>query len=239
MSYKESSMLRIRRAEDRGHLDFGWLDTSHTFSFGDYHDPEHMGFRALRVINEDWIRGGGGFPPHPHRDMEILTYVLQGALRHEDNMGNGSVIRPGDVQRMTAGTGVVHSETNASKIEPVHLLQIWMFPERSGLTPSYEQKQFPDEDLRGRLRVVASRDGRDGSITIHQDARLLAAELEPDRPVEHTLAPGRHAWIQIARGAASVHGEQLRVGDGAALSEEPRVSIEALEPARILLFDLA
>ena len=229
-------MMRIRRADERGHFDFGWLDTYHTFSFGDYHDSDHMGFRSLRVINEDWVRGGGGFPPHPHRDMEIVTYVLQGALEHQDSMGNGSTIRAGDVQRMTAGSGVVHSEKNASPIEPVHLLQIWILPERKGLDPGYEQQALPDLE---RLAVVASRDGREGSVTIHQDASLLATRLEPGKTVEHVLAPNRHAWVQVVRGAVSVNGERLERGDGAALSDASRIKLEGLEPSEVLVFDLA
>jgi len=229
-------MLRIRRAGDRGHFDFGWLGTYHSFSFGDYYDPENMGFRALRVINEDWVRGGGGFPPHPHRDMEIVTYVLEGALEHADSMGNGSIIKPGEAQRMSAGTGVVHSEQNASKIEPVHLLQIWILPERRGLDPSYEQK--PIQDGKG-LALVASPDGREGSVRIHQDASILAVHLEKAQTTEYSLRPGRHAWVQVVRGPVTVNGEQLERGDGAALSDESRIAIEALEPSHVLLFDLA
>lgn len=229
-------MMRIRRAEERGHFDFGWLDTYHTFSFGDYYDREHMGFRSLRVINEDWVRGGGGFPSHPHRDMEIVTYVLQGALEHRDSMGNGSVIRAGEVQRMTAGSGVMHSEKNASTIEPVHLLQIWILPERKGLEPSYEQQALPKLE---RLAVVASRDGRDGSVTIHQDATLLAAKLDSGKAAQHALAPGRHAWVQVARGVVSVNGERLERGDGAAISDVSHIKIEGLEPSEVLVFDLA
>ena len=230
-------MLRIRRADDRGHFDFGWLDTYHSFSFGDYYDPENMGFRSLRVINEDWIRGGGGFPPHPHRDMEIVTYVLQGALEHNDSMGNGSVIKPGEAQRMSAGTGVVHSEQNASKIEPVHLLQIWILPEKRGLEPGYEQKTI--QEGKGRLALVASPDARDGSVRIHQDASILAAQLEKGQTAEYSLRPGRHAWVQVVRGPVTVNGEQLERGDGAALSDESRVAIEALEASHVLVFDLA
>jgi hypothetical protein len=230
-------MIGIRRAEERGHFDFGWLDTYHTFSFGDYHDPAQVGFRALRVINEDWVRGGGGFPPHPHRDMEIVTYVLQGALEHSDSMGNGSVIRPGEVQRMSAGTGVVHSEKNASAVEPVHLLQIWLFPERRGLDPSYEQRPLPD--VNGRLAVIASPDARDGSVRIHQDASILAAQLNQGQTAEHGLRPGRHAWVQVVRGPAMLNGERLEQGDGAAVSDVSRLEIEAIEPSHLLVFDLA
>ena len=232
-------MLTIRPSEARGHVEFGWLDTRHSFSFGHYHDPAHMGFRALRVINEDHVDPGAGFDPHPHRDMEILTYVLSGALEHRDSMGNGSVIRPGDVQRMTAGTGVVHSEQNASATEPVHLLQIWILPARTGLAPGYEQKAFPKAERRGRLRPLASADGREGSVTVHQDVTLYSALLGAGESVRHALAPGRHAWVQVARGAVSVNGETVRAGDGVALSDERSLALEASEDAELLLFDLA
>jgi hypothetical protein len=232
-------MLTIRPSEARGHVEFGWLDTRHSFSFGHYHDPAHMGFRALRVINEDRVDPGAGFDPHPHRDMEILTYVLSGALEHQDSMGNGSVIRPGDVQRMTAGTGVVHSEQNASATEPVHLLQIWLLPARTGLAPGYEQKAFPEAERRGRLRPLASADGREGSVTVHQDVTLYSALLGAGESVRHALAPGRHAWVQVARGAVSVNGETVRAGDGVALSDERSLALEASEDAELLLFDLA
>jgi redox-sensitive bicupin YhaK (pirin superfamily) len=232
-------MLTIRPSEARGHVEFGWLDTRHSFSFGHYHDPAHMGFRALRVINEDRVDPGAGFDPHPHRDMEILTYVLSGALEHRDSMGNGSVIRPGDVQRMTAGTGVVHSEQNASATEPVHLLQIWILPARTGLAPGYEQKAFPEAERRGRLRPLASADGREGSVTVHQDVTLYSALLGAGESVRHALAPGRHAWVQVARGAVSVNGETVRAGDGVALSDERSLALEASEDAELLLFDLA
>jgi redox-sensitive bicupin YhaK (pirin superfamily) len=232
-------MLTIRKSDDRGHFDFGWLDTRHTFSFGDYYDPRHMGFRALRVINEDVVREGGGFGTHPHRDMEIVTYVLSGALAHKDSMGNGSEIRPDDVQRMSAGTGVTHSEHNGSATEPVHLLQIWLLPARTGTPPSYEQRAFPVEEKRGRLRLVGAPDGRDGAVTIHQDVALYAAVLAPGERVEHELASGRHAWVQVVRGQLTVNGEQLAAGDGAALSQEARVAIAARDESEILLFDLA
>jgi hypothetical protein len=232
-------MLTIRPSEARGHVEFGWLDTRHSFSFGHYHDPAHMGFRALRVINEDHVDPGAGFDPHPHRDMEILTYVLSGALEHQDSMGNGSVIRPGDVQRMTAGTGVVHSEQNASATEPVHLLQIWILPARTGLAPGYEQKAFPEAERRGRLRPLAAADGREGSVTVHQDVTLYSALLGAGESVHHALAPGRHAWVQVARGAVSVNGETVRAGDGVALSDERSLALEASEDAELLLFDLA
>jgi hypothetical protein len=232
-------MIKLRPAAERGHFDHGWLDTWHTFSFADYNDPRHMGFRALRVINEDWVDPGQGFPAHPHRDMEIITYVLEGALRHKDSMGYGSVIRPGDVQRMTAGTGVIHSEENASRTERVHLLQIWIFPRDKGLTPGYEQKHFPLESRRGRLVLVASADGGEGSLTLNQDASVYASILDRGTAVRHALARGRHAWIHVARGSIQLNGRKLAAGDGAAISEEGSVEITANEPAEVLLFDLA
>ncbi len=232
-------MMHIRRSLDRGHFDHGWLDTYHTFSFGDYHDPKHVEFRSLRVLNEDVVAPDKGFPAHPHRDMEIVTYVLEGALRHRDSMGNGSVIRPGDVQRMSAGTGVTHSEHNASKSEPVHLLQIWIYPERNGLAPGYEQKAFADAEKRGRLRLVASPDGREGSVTIHQDAELYAALLAAGETVRQEGKPGRHAWIQVARGSVKLNGQELSAGDGAALSGEKNILLTGVRDAEVLLFDLA
>lgn len=232
-------MLTIRKADERGHASWGWLDTHHTFSFADYYDRDHMGFRALRVINDDRVAAGAGFPTHPHRDMEIITYVLEGAVAHRDSMGTGSVIRAGEVQRMSAGTGVTHSEYNDSKTQPLHLLQIWLMPERRGITPSYEQKAFTDEERSGRLRLVASPDGADGSVTVHQDVRLYSALLAPGQTVAHTLAPGRHAWIQVAEGAITVNGELLDTGDGAAISDETAIAIEGEQDANILLFDLA
>ena len=232
-------MLAIRRSQERGHANHGWLDTHYTFSFSDYYDPEHVHFRTLRVINDDRVAGGGGFPMHPHRDMEIVTYVLEGGLEHRDSMGNGSVIRPGDVQRMSAGTGVTHSEFNASKTEPVHLLQIWMFPERKGIKPSYEQKMFSEADKRGRLRLVASPDGRDGSVTIHQDNELYATVLRKGDQVRHELKPERHAWVQVARGSVKLNGQELAEGDGAAISEEKAIELTGVKDAEVLLFDLA
>ena len=232
-------MIQIRRAKDRGHADHGWLDTYYTFSFADYFDPEHMGFRALRVLNEDTIRGGEGFPSHPHRDMEIITYILEGALEHRDSMGTGSVIRSGEVQRMSAGTGVIHSEYNPSPHEPVHLLQIWILPESEGITPGYEQKMFAGDDKRGRLRLVGSRDGRDGSVTIHQDVALYASLLDAGEVVKHVSPDERHAWIQMVRGEISVLGESLFAGDGAAISGEDAVTLTGVEPADVILFDLA
>jgi redox-sensitive bicupin YhaK (pirin superfamily) len=232
-------MTSIRRAEDRGQFDHGWLDTRHTFSFADYHDPRFMGFRTLRVINEDRVQPGQGFGTHPHRDMEIISYVLEGALAHEDSMGNGSAIRAGDVQRMTAGTGVLHSEFNHSKDEVVHFLQVWIRPDRQGLKPGYEQKSFPAEEKRGRLRLVVSPDGRDGSVAIHQDARLYVTLLGPGEEVAHPLAAGRHAWVQVARGEVDLGGERLRAGDGAAVSGEAGVALRGRSEAEVLVFDLA
>ena len=231
-------MVKIRKAKERGHADHGWLDTYHTFSFADYWDPRHMGWGPLRVINEDRVAGGTGFPTHAHRDMEIITYVLEGALEHRDSLGTGSVIRPGEVQRMSAGTGVRHSEYNASKTEPVHLLQIWIEPARAGIAPGYEQKTFPESERRGKLRIIAAAEGRDGAVTIHQDAAVYATTLGRGERVEHALAPGRLGWLQVARGAVLVNGERLDQGDGAALENERRVTLEALEPAEALLFDL-
>lgn len=230
--------IAVRRAADRGHFDHGWLDTFHTFSFGDYHDPEHVRFRSLRVLNEDVVAPGTGFDMHPHRDMEILTLVTSGALRHEDSMGNGGVIRPGDVQRMSAGTGVMHSEWNASETEPVHLFQVWILPERTGLAPGYEQITPPAAPA-GTLRRVASREPGPGEVTIHQDASVHLATLGKGQSVEHALAPGRGAWIQVAAGSLVVDGTPLSAGDGIAVEAKPRVRIEAKEPASLLLFDLA
>jgi redox-sensitive bicupin YhaK (pirin superfamily) len=232
-------MITVRPAKERGHFDHGWLDTYHSFSFSEYLDPSHMGFRSLRVINEDRVDPRAGFPPHSHRDMEIITYVLAGALAHKDSMGNGSVIRPGDVQRMSAGTGVTHSEANGSETEPVHLLQIWILPEKRGITPSYEEKRFSPEEKRGRLRLVASRDGADGSVTIHQDARVYASLLDPGQTVRHTLDRGRGAWLHLVAGAATVNGTALATGDGAAIQNEGTLEIHAGEPTELLLFDLA
>ena len=235
-------MIRLRPADQRGHADHGWLNTYHTFSFADYYDPEHMGFRSLRVINEDWVHPGNGFGTHPHRDMEIVTYVLEGGLSHKDSMGNGSTILPGDVQRMSAGTGVLHSEFNHSKDESVHLLQIWLLPEKRGITPSYEQKNFSRDEKLNRLRLLASPDGRDGSVAIHQDAELLTSVLESGKSVNYELRPGRHAWLQVARGSVEVNGKQLQQGDGAAISEESKLTITGRpgdEAAEVLLFNLA
>jgi redox-sensitive bicupin YhaK (pirin superfamily) len=232
-------MITIRKAEERGHFDFGWLNTYHTFSFGEYYDPRNMGFRSLRVINEDFVHPGRGFPTHGHSDMEIITYVLEGGLAHKDSMGNGSIIRPGDVQRMSAGTGVRHSEANPSKEESVHLLQIWILPNETGIEPGYEEKKFDDEEKRGRLRLVASPDGNNGSVRLHQDARLYVTLLDAGQQVAHELEPDRHAWLQVARGAIEINGQTLKQGDGAALSQERALKIVGTEPSEVLLFDLA
>lgn len=230
--------LTLRRAEERGKANFGWLDSKHTFSFGHYHDANHLGFGPLRVINEDRVAPGGGFPTHPHADMEIISYVFDGALEHKDSLGTGSVIRPGDVQRMSAGTGIRHSEFNASKKDPVHFLQIWIVPEREGLEPSYEQKTFDDQDKRGQLRLIGSRDGRGGSVTIHQDVDLYAAILVSGESVTHELVTGRGAWIQVARGAVSLNGKALKAGDGASVATAGTLRIKGENDAEILLFDM-
>jgi redox-sensitive bicupin YhaK (pirin superfamily) len=232
-------MITIRRSEERGHFDHGWLDTYHTFSFGDYRDPKFMGFRTLRVINEDRVQPGQGFGEHPHRDMEILTYVLSGELEHRDSLGTGEVIRPGEVQYMAAGTGIRHSEFNPSATEPVHLMQIWILPAGRGAAPRYEQRSFPAASAAGGLTLLASGDGGAGSIRINQDAAVYAAALSPDVPVEHALRPGRAAWIQVLRGSVDVGGRTLQAGDGAAITDEPHVRIRASQAADILLFDLA
>ena len=232
-------MIRIRPGNERGHADHGWLDTFHTFSFANYHDPRHMGFRGLRVINDDRIGPGGGFPMHPHRDMEIVSYVVEGALEHRDSMGNGSVIRPGDVQRMSAGTGVTHSEFNPSEDEGMRLLQIWIEPGQPGIEPSYEQQHFTDEDRRGSLRVVASPDGTDGSVTLHTDARILAGLLSRGDTVTHEIEDGRGVWIQVVRGSVRLDDEVLSEGDGASVEQRTSVKIEGENEAEVLLFDLA
>lgn len=232
-------MLTIRRSDERGHFDHGWLNTYHTFSFDQYYDPRYMGFRSLRVINEDFVAPSRGFPTHGHRDMEIITYILEGALKHEDSMGNGSVIRPGDVQRMTAGTGVRHSEKNASNTERVHLLQIWILPNAENLTPGYEQKAFSDEERRGQLRLIASGDGRDDSVHLNQDVSLFASILDADKEVEREMDAQRYGWIQVARGSITVNGEKAEQGDGVVIVGESSLKIKAQEPSEILLFDLA
>ena len=232
-------MILIRKSNDRGHADHGWLDSRFTFSFSDYYDPQHVQFRTLRVMNDDRIAGGGGFPTHPHRDMEIVTYVLEGALAHKDSMGNGSVIKPGDVQYMSAGTGVAHSEFNASDSETAHLYQIWMFPDRQGYKPAYDQKHFTAADKRGKLRLVVSPDGRDGSVQIRQHNELYATVLAPGESVEHALKPDRHAYVQVARSSITLNGEPLEAGDGAAISAEKSLQLAGVNDAEVLLFDLA
>jgi len=232
-------MITIRPAEERGHANHGWLDTYHSFSFASYYDPNFMGFRHLRVINQDRVAPGMGFGTHPHRDMEIITYVVEGALEHKDTLGTSSVIRPGEVQRMSAGTGIAHSEYNHSQTDLVHLLQIWILPSEKGIKPGYEQKMFADEEKRGQLRLVASGDGRNNSVTIHQNVDLYASLLEPGEQVVHNLEPERHAWIQVIKGQIMLNDLPLKAGDGAAISEQNRVAIEATNSAEFLLFDLA
>ena len=232
-------MIRVRKASERGASRYDWLDSRHTFSFNEYYDPQHMGFRSLRVINDDRVAPGAGFPTHGHRDMEILSYVLEGALEHKDSLGTGSVIASGDVQRMSAGAGVLHSEFNHSRTEPVRFLQIWIVPQRRGIQPGYEQKRFPRELKQGKLLLIAAPGGREGALTIHQDASVYAAVLEPDQRVTHEIAPERHAWVQVARGAVTLNGHPLGEGDGAAVSEESRLELVGAEPAEVLLFDLA
>jgi len=231
------SMMTIRKSEERGHVNHGWLDSHFTFSFAEYHDPRHMGFRSLRVINDDRIAPGGGFGMHPHRDMEIISYVLDGALEHKDSMGNGSVIRPGDFQYMSAGTGVRHSEFNPSETEETHLLQIWIMPDRKGVPPRYGEKAMASAPT-GKLQLVASKAGRDGSIAIQQDADLHLAKLDKGEKVEHTLGANRHAWVHVAGGEVTVNGQALKAGDAAAVSEETQVKLAATQPAQVLLFDL-
>ena len=232
-------MITIRRSDERGHFDHGWLNTYHTFSFDQYYDPRYMGFRSLRVINEDFVAPGRGFPKHGHRDMEIITYILEGALKHEDSMGNGSVIRPGDVQRMTAGTGVRHSEENSSDRERVHLLQIWILPNTVGLEAGYEQKAFAEDERRGQLRLIASEDGREGSVLVHQDVSLFASIISAGEAVAHAMDQQRYAWIQVARGSIDVNGQRGDQGDGLVAMGESNLQIRAEEDAEILLFDLA
>lgn len=235
-------MITFRPANERGHANHGWLDTYHTFSFGDYYDAKHMGFRSLRVINDDKVAAGRGFGTHPHNDMEIVTYVLEGELAHKDSMGTGATIVPGEVQRMSAGTGVLHSEFNHSKTDEVHLLQIWIMPEKRGLEPSYEQKFFADDEKLNKFRVVASRDGREGSVKIHQDASIYAGLIEDGKSATYTLAKGRYAWIHVARGSVTLNGKTLNAGDGAAVSDEDKLMLvgnSAGKKAEVLLFDLA
>jgi len=232
-------MITVRQGSERGTTRLSWLDSRHTFSFSDYYNPEHMGFRTLRVINDDRVAPGGGFGMHGHRDMEIVTYVLSGSLAHRDSVGTGSELQRGDVQRMSAGAGIRHSEYNGSQQEPVHFLQIWMLPEQNGLTPEYEQRRFSDDDKRGRLRLIASHDGRDASLTIHQEVDLFAAILGPGQRVTHRLSSGRHAWVQVAQGALTLNGIVLKAGDGATVSDETVLDVAAVDDVEFLLFDLA
>jgi redox-sensitive bicupin YhaK (pirin superfamily) len=229
--------MNIRRAEERGQADHGWLRSQHTFSFADYHDPAHMGYRALRVINEDRVAPGQGFGAHPHKDMEIISYVLDGAIAHKDSMGHTETLRPGEIQRMTAGTGVVHSEFNPSKADPLHFLQIWIVPEKRGLTPGYEQKAIPRE--RGKLALIGSPQGGDGAVTIHQDVRLYAGLLDAGQKVTQPLAAGRHAWVHVVRGEVEVNGQKLAAGDAAAIDDQPDVTLAGVRDGEVLVFDLA
>lgn len=231
-------MIIVRDRHTRGHTDIGWLDSRHTFSFGNYRDPEHMGFGALRVINDDRVAPGAGFGAHSHSDMEIISYVLEGALEHKDSLGNGSVIVPGDVQRMSAGTGVTHSEFNASETEPVHFLQIWIVPEAQGIAPGYEQKHFPREEMQGRLRLIVDRSGSDGAVTVHQDIAIYAGELAEGEWFTHEFANGRRGWLHIARGLVRLNGDELREGDGAKIEGERKIELDTNHRADILLFDL-
>jgi redox-sensitive bicupin YhaK (pirin superfamily) len=235
----ESIMMQLRKSGDRGHADHGWLNTFHTFSFADYHDPSHLGFRSLRVINEDRVQPGMGFGTHGHRDMEIISYVLEGALEHKDSMGNGEVLRPGEFQRISAGTGVRHSEFNPSATEPVHFYQIWLLPKRNGIHPSYEQKFFAEDEKRDKLRIVASPDGAEGSLTINQDANVYLATLTTGQSVTQSILPGRHAWLQVLRGSVNVNGTLLETSDGLAVSDERSLTIVGERPAEVMLFDLA
>jgi quercetin 2,3-dioxygenase len=234
-----SKNIRVRRAAERGHAEYDWLDTWYTFSFNTYYDPAKMGFRSLRVINEDWVQPGKGFGMHGHRDMEIITYVLEGAIEHRDSLGTGSVLRAGEFQHMTAGSGIRHSEFNPSSTEPLHLYQIWLLPGSEGLMPSYDQKTFPEAEKQGRLRLVASPDAQDGSLLIHQDARVYLSSLTTGQEVKHELHPGRHAWLQVLRGAVDLNGQRLAVSDGAAVSDETELTIRANESSEVMLFDLA
>jgi hypothetical protein len=232
-------MITLRRNDERGHTKLPWLDSRHTFSFGEYHDRRYMDFRDLRVINEDRVSPGKGFGTHSHRDMEIITYVLEGSVEHKDSTGNQTIIRPGDVQRMTAGTGISHSEYNPSKTEPVHFLQIWILPQQQNLAPSYEQRTFDLEKNRGRWILVAAKDGRDDAVTVHQDVALSVARLLAGQQASYRLKPGRHTWLQAARGSVTLNGAALNEGDGAAVSEEEILEVKAVEEAEVLLFDLA
>ncbi|MGB3533002.1 MAG: pirin family protein [Microcoleaceae cyanobacterium] len=232
-------MINVRKSTERGRANFGWLDSHHTFSFGQYYDPNHMGFSTLRVINEDQVSPGAGFGTHGHRDMEIITYVLEGALEHKDSIGTGSIIRPGEVQRMSAGTGILHSEFNHSSTSPVHLLQIWLLPETKGITPSYEQLQTHLSQTPGKLRLIASPSGKDGTLTVHQDVNLYAAVLQKGDGIRHTFSTDRQGWLQVARGEVTLNQTPLQAGDGAAISHESNLELTATQDAEILLFDLA
>jgi len=232
-------MITVRPSAERGGGNHGWLNTKHTFSFADFWDPKWMGFRSLRVINEDWVAPNTGFPTHPHRDMEIITYVLEGKLEHKDSLGTGSVILPGDGQRMTAGSGIRHSEFNPSTTDAVHLLQIWIQPEKAALPPSYEQKSFPEQEKRSKLRLIASRDASNGAVKINQDAKLYVTLLQPGEEVTHEFGAGRHGWLQVARGSIELNGKSLSQGDGAAISDEKKLTIKSTQDAEVLLFDLA
>jgi redox-sensitive bicupin YhaK (pirin superfamily) len=232
-------MLKIRRADERGHAQHGWLDSHHSFSFADYYDPAHMGFRALRVINEDRVQPGRGFGTHGHRDMEIISYVLEGGLQHKDSMGNGSVIRPGDVQLMSAGTGVTHSEFNGSQTDLVHFLQIWILPSHPGGKPNYQEKKFPEAERLNQLRLVVSPTGEQGALRVQQDMRLYAALLEPEQRLQHDLTAGRHGWVQVAKGDVQLNGQSLSAGDGVAISDEPSITLHSQHGAELLLFDLS
>ncbi|WP_417379210.1 pirin family protein [Gimesia sp.] len=232
-------MIQVRKSKERGHADHGWLKTHHTFSFSTYQDPEHMRFRALRVMNEDVVLPGQGFGTHPHNDMEIVTYVLEGELEHKDSMGNGEVLHAGEFQRMSAGTGITHSEFNPSSSEAVHLYQIWLYPERKGIEPSYEQKRFPDSEQQNQLRLVAAPQAEQGALKIHQDVRIYLSKLDSGQEVTHSLSEGRHAWLQVLRGKVRLNDVPLDVSDGAAVSDEEQVLITATDNAEIMLFDLA
>ena len=231
-------MIEIRKANDRGHADHGWLNSYHTFSFASYRDPKHMGFRSLRVMNEDRVAAGQGFGEHAHDNMEIVSYVLEGALEHKDSLGNGEVLQPGEFQRISAGTGITHSEFNPSKREPTHFYQIWLLPKSQGIEPSYEQKHFADAELTNALRVVASPDGRDGSLSIHQDASIFLSKLDSGHSIRHTNPSGRHAWLQVLRGSVTLNGDTLETSDGAAISDETELNITANSDAEVMLFDL-
>ncbi len=232
-------MITLRPGQERGHVTLDWLNTYHTFSFDQYYDPKHMHFRSLRVLNEDVIQPGMGFGMHPHREMEIITMVLEGALEHKDNMGNGSVIRPGDIQRMTAGTGVLHSEFNPSDSEPTHLMQIWISPEKKGLDPGYEERTFDQEAQRGGFSLIAAREPRDGAVKIHQDAELYLARLDAGETAQYEMKSDRHVWLQVAKGKVKLNGTSLEAGDGAAVTEEKQLEVSATQPAELVLFDLA